>query len=42
MGTVVGTTCDVWGANDEKAAVGLTLCAQHNGCASLVNRGYDE
>ena len=34
MGAVVITTCDAWAANDEKAAVGLTLCAQHNGYAS--------
>jgi len=42
MGTVVVTTCDVRAANNEKAAVGLTLCTEHNGCASLVNRGCDE
>jgi len=33
MGAVVITTCDVWGASGVKAAVGLSHCAQHNGCA---------
>ena len=33
MRAVVVTACDVWGANGVKAAVGLSHCAQHNGCA---------
>jgi len=33
MRAVVVTTCDVRGVSGVKAAVGLTLCAQHNGCA---------
>jgi len=33
MRVVVVTACDVRGASGVKAAVGLSHCAEHNGCA---------
>ena len=33
MRAVVVTACDVCGASGVKVAIGLSHCAQHNGCA---------